>query len=176
MLNAVFNGLLVAESVVEACKNTPSAVLDPDKVAQSKKRTYAPLLREEGIDSEEVIETIREAIGPVENSVYMSEHRLQMGLRKVLRAKEMLQEMKAVDFHDLCNSHEAEAMVLSAEMQFKAALMRKESRGWFLREDYPHMDNENWLKYIIVENQSGEMQFSTEDVPIEKWPIQPPSM
>ena len=64
-------------------------------------------------------------------------------------------------------------MVLSAEMQFRAAEMRKESRGWFLREDYPEMDNKNWLKWIIVKNQAGQMVFSTENVPYEKWPVKP---
>jgi succinate dehydrogenase/fumarate reductase flavoprotein subunit len=58
-------------------------------------------------------------------------------------------------------------------MLFKAALMRKESRGWFPREDYPETDNKNWLKWIIVKNQGGEMTFSTEDVPYEKWAVKP---
>ncbi len=84
--------------------------------------------------------------------------------------------MKAENFHELCNCHEAEAMVLSAEMQFRAASMRKESRGWFLREDYPEMDNQNWLKYVIVKNVDGEMTFGTEDVPVDKYPIKPPFM
>ena len=66
--------------------------------------------------------------------------------------KPLVAQLKAEDFHDLLACHEAEAMVLSAEMQFKGASMRKESRGWFLREDYPQMDNENWLKWIVCEN------------------------
>jgi succinate dehydrogenase/fumarate reductase flavoprotein subunit len=56
---------------------------------------------------------------------------------------------------------------------FPFSVIRKESRGWFLREDYPEMDNTNWLKWIIVKNVGGEMTFTTMDVPIEKWPIQP---
>ena len=59
-------------------------------------------------------------------------------------------------------------------MQFKGASMRKESRGWFLREDYPQMDNENWLKWIVCENKDGKMEFSTEDVPIDTYQVQPP--
>ena len=67
-------------------------------------------------------------------------------------------------------------MVFSAEMHFRAASMRKESRGWFLREDFPRMDNENWLKWIVVENDNGEMKLSTEDVPIDDYPVKPPPM
>jgi succinate dehydrogenase/fumarate reductase flavoprotein subunit len=53
-------------------------------------------------------------------------------------------------------------------------MMRKESRGWFTREDYPQMDNQNWLKWITVKNENGEMVFGTEDVPYEKWAVKPP--
>jgi succinate dehydrogenase/fumarate reductase flavoprotein subunit len=93
-----------------------------------------------------------------------------------LRRKELLGQLQADDFHELLNCHEAEAAVLSAEMQFKASQMRKESRGWFLREDYPDMDNENWLKWVIVKNQDDKMTLSTEDVPWEKWPVKPGRM
>ena len=174
ILNAVFNGLIVAESCSDYIEKNSNSAIDDDQVKACKERTYAPLLREVGISADEVMDDVREAIGPVENSVYMSQHRLEIGLRKVEKAKAKVAQLKAADFHDLCNCHEAEAMVLSAEMQFKAASMRKESRGWFLREDYPEMDNENWLKYIIVKNMNGEMVFDTEDVPYEKWPVKPP--
>lgn len=176
ILNAVFNGLEAAASISDLASELQLAEPDQHQLEALKERTFAPLNRASGISAEEVMEAVREAIGPVEYSVYMSQHRLDIGLRKVLKAKAKLPLMKAVDCHDLCNCHEAEAMVLSAEMQFKAASMRKESRGWFLREDYPQMDNENWLKYIVVKNVNGEMALSTEDVPYEKWQIKPPFM
>lgn len=45
-----------------------------------------------------------------------------------------------------------------------AALERKETRGTHVRRDYPKMDNENWLKNIIVSVKDG--QFVTEVRPI----------
>ena len=176
ILNAVFNGLLAAEAVCKSCSEEQLPAVDQKQVETLFERTYAPLNRTEGISSDDIIEYIRETVGPVENTVYMSQQRMDTALRKVLKAKERLPKLKAEDFHDLCNCQEAEAMVLSAEMQYRAASMRKESRGWFLREDYPQMDNQNWLKYIIIKNVDGEMQFSTEDVPWEKYPVKPPMM
>ena len=56
-----------------------------------------------------------------------------------------------------------------------AALMRKESReSIFYREDYPEPDNENWLKWIIAEKgKDGEIRFTTEPVPFEKYKFKP---
>jgi succinate dehydrogenase/fumarate reductase flavoprotein subunit len=64
-------------------------------------------------------------------------------------------------------------MTLCAEMFHRASLERKESRGWFVREDYPEMDNKNWLKWITIRDKDGEMSLSAERIPIERYPVQP---
>ncbi len=173
ILNAVFAGIMCARSAVDTAKSTSLPTPDEKQVDTSFKRAYAPLVRETGCSAKDVIRLIQKAVGPMERSVYISAHRILTALRYVEAAKELAKSLKAVDFHELLACHEAEAMILSAEMQFRAAEMRKESRGWFLREDYPEMDNKNWLKWIIVKNQDDQMVLSTEDVPCEKWPVKP---
>jgi len=172
ILNAVFSGIMCAEGAAKNAK-TAAPRVDKSQVEVSLQRTYAPLERKDGCTAKDVIRIIQSAVGPMEQSVYMRADRIAKALDLVLQAKELAKTMKAVDFHDLLACHEAEAMVLTAEMQFRAAEMRKESRGWFLREDYPEMDNDNWLKWIIVKNENGQMTFSTEDVPYEKWAVKP---
>jgi succinate dehydrogenase/fumarate reductase flavoprotein subunit len=173
ILNAVFAGMVCAEGASETAKSDALAPLDEKQVEASIQRVYLPLSRESGCTAKDVIRLVQKAVGPAEQSVYMSDHRIKMALRYVEKAKELLSSLKAADFHDLLACHEAEAMVLCAEMQFRASDMRKESRGWFLREDYSQMDNINWLKWIIVQCKDGEMAFSTEDVPYKKWKVQP---
>jgi succinate dehydrogenase/fumarate reductase flavoprotein subunit len=170
----VFAGIVGGEAAAEYVKTAPMGKVDDAVVAQMKADAFAPLLREEGIDPIEVIDDVQNIMCPVENSIYMSQHRLDVCLRKLEKVKAKVDKMKASDLHGMLSCHEAEAMVLCCEMQMKAATMRKESRGWFLREDFPLMDNENWLKWIIVKNENGEMKLSTEDVPIEKYPVQVP--
>ena len=66
-------------------------------------------------------------------------------------------------------------MLLSAEMTLRGSLMRKETReSIFYREDYPTPDNTNWLKWIVVsKGTDGDMTFSTEDIPFERYPLNP---
>ncbi len=173
ILNAVFAGIMCSQSAVDTAKGIGMPDVDEAQIEACAERVYAPLKRKSGASSKDVIRLVQKAIGPVEQSVYMSAHRIDTALKYVEKAKELAKELAADDFHELLSCHEAEAMVLCAEMQFRAARLRRESRGWFLREDYPEMDNENWLKWIIVKKHGDEMVFVTEDVPYEKWPIRP---
>ena len=173
ILNAVFTGLVCAESIA-TLPDIEAGVICDKQVEEFKANLFAPMERKDGVDAITVIDLIQQAMAPVENSVVMQEDRILEAMKLVEKAEELSKQLCAKDLHYLLSCREAEAMVLSAKMHFKASLMRKESRGWFLREDYPEMDNENWLKWIIVQNQNGEMTFTTEDVPIERYPIQPP--
>jgi succinate dehydrogenase/fumarate reductase flavoprotein subunit len=62
-------------------------------------------------------------------------------------------------------------MLLCAESFFRASLIRKESRGWFLREDYPEESKE--LKWINVQDVDGEMTLTEQPIPIEKYLYSP---
>ena len=173
ILNAVFAALVCAEAVSKENIESSGDVCGK-AVEDCIEKLYAPLYRKEGHTAKEVIALVQQAMAPMEQSVYMEESRIEKAEALVKQAEEMSADLKADDLHGLLACHEAEAMVLSAKMHYAASKMRKESRGWFLREDYPEMDNENWLKWIIIKNENGEMTFRTEPVPIEKWPIQPP--
>lgn len=56
-------------------------------------------------------------------------------------------------------------MLDAVELEIRASLLRQESRGGFYRSDYPHQDDANWLKHIIVSQVGGELRMRTEGVP-----------
>jgi succinate dehydrogenase/fumarate reductase flavoprotein subunit len=123
-----------------------------------------------------LVHEIQKILFPVDALIIMRESKLQNALDQILTMKaESLPHLKATDVRTLIKAKEAQTMMLSAEMTLKASMMRKETReNIFYREDYDAVDNKNWLKWIIaVKGHDGEIKFSTEDIPFEKYPFKP---
>ena len=100
--------------------------------------------------------------------------KMQAALDRIREIKKYdVPRLRALDAHGLRFALEARNMVLSAEVMLTAALHRKESRGSHLRLDYPEIDNENWLKWILVEQKDNELCLSTKDIPIDRYPLRP---
>lgn len=78
------------------------------------------------------------------------------------------------DLHKLGLCHDAINMSMLAKLYFAAARERQESRGFHYREDYPHLDNLNWLKWSVFKRVDGEDVLTWEDVPIDDYDVQPP--
>jgi succinate dehydrogenase/fumarate reductase flavoprotein subunit len=66
---------------------------------------------------------------------------------------------------------EVENLFEVAEIMIRTAIMRKETRTMFLRDDYTEMDNKNWLKHIVVKKRNGEM--CLEAVPLNLTYVKP---
>ena len=106
-------------------------------------------------------------------AVNRSGERLQEALTKFAALEEQLPALWARDQHYLSKCHEVKSMTLCAELTFRAALMRTESRGFHFREDYPERDDKNWLKWIILQEEGGKIKLSTQPVPIGSYKIKP---
>jgi len=65
---------------------------------------------------------------------------------------------------DWMNALDIESMLRCLIPTTEASLMRTESRPYFVRSDYPVMDNENWLKNIIVTYENGAFNYEVRDI------------
>ena len=176
-------GTGLMSAILSALRGGPSAAIFASKSARRepsytevkklKEEIFAPMRRDRGLAPDDVVHSIQEVVCPIKYNLRRSKERLEEALSKVTEVQHRLPELWAKDGHGLAKCHEAKSMAVCAEMTFRAALMRTESRGWHMREDYPKRDDNNWLKWIIIKQQAGKMTLSTEPVPIGKYKFKP---
>ncbi len=93
--------------------------------------------------------------------------RLEPIVRKVADIRNRLVPlMSASDPHDLAKVLGMRNFLQCMEISVLAAQRRTESRGNVLREDFPYMDNENWLKYTFAKmGGNGQPELFDEAIP-----------
>ena len=62
--------------------------------------------------------------------------------------------------YDWVEALDAEDMLDVCELTIRMSMQRKESRGYFFREDYPRIDNTNWLKHTVARREGNEVRFA----------------
>jgi succinate dehydrogenase / fumarate reductase flavoprotein subunit len=72
---------------------------------------------------------------------------------------------------ELIEALEVSNLLLTCEAIIRAALDRKESRGAHFRNDYPNLDNQNWLKHIGIKLTKDE--FELLDQPVDLSEVKP---
>lgn len=173
LMNALLGALRAAPSVSGSLAGTALPSADPAAVARIEESIFAPLRREGGGRPEEVIRAVQEVVIPVRYSMRRNRERLEEALDRIAAVQARLPGLGAGDPHELGRCHEARAIALCAEIGFRAALARTESRGWHYREDHPRRDDANWLRWVIVKKGGDGMVVDTEAVPVERFRIQP---
>lgn len=93
--------------------------------------------------------------------------RLETIVRKVADIRNrLIPLMSASDPHDLAKVLGMRNFLQCMEISVLAAQRRTESRGNVLREDFPYMDNENWLKYTFAKmGGNGQPELFDEAIP-----------
>ena len=173
LTGAVWMGIRAGEAALGDAAAAGSIDVDAGQVEALKQRTYEPLARSVGEDPVSVLHAIQSAFCPLGYSVYKRADRMEEALQILEQAKKRIPKVIANDWHYLSTCNELRSMALSAELFYRASLIRKESRGWFVREDYPARDDSNWLQWITLKDKDGEPAVGLEPVPIDEYPVKP---
>jgi succinate dehydrogenase/fumarate reductase flavoprotein subunit len=144
------------------------------QIEELEKKITEPLQIKEGITFnslyDEIIQVTDEDVG-----IFMHGDRLKTGIRKMEHINaEKVQRLTAKDPHELTKVHGLKNMAQVLELMMRAHLYRQESRAGFVREDYPDMDNINWLKWIRMKREGETVQISGDPIPIDDYPLKPP--
>lgn len=143
------------------------------EIKNVKENVFSPMQREKGVLPGDVIDTLQEVTAPIKYNIRRSRERLTEALTVIENLKEKLPDLHAKDLHYLSKCHEVRSMVLCAELTYRAALLREESRGSHYREDFPQRNDKEWLKWITIQQQDGKMKLTTQPIPINKYKIKP---
>jgi succinate dehydrogenase/fumarate reductase flavoprotein subunit len=171
VVSAAWAGASAARYVAEVT----AGEIDSGEAEKIKDMIFGPMQSKNKYSPLDAISVLGDITAPMKYNLRRSRDRLEEALAMIETLKGNLPSLKAKDLHYLSKCHEAKSMAICAELTFKAALMRSESRGFHFREDYPERDDENWLKWIILQQVEGEMKLTTQQIPIEKYKIRPNS-
>lgn len=159
-------GFLLGDQLPEYVASKAIPEIDEAQVEAAKAALFAPLdggKRDiEPLDLEAAIRYINERyVG-----LLRSEGKLTEGLRRVSSLREMvLPRVKAENPHKIMRYWEAKNILDLTEAHILSILERKESRGNFLRLDYPEMDKEWEGKLVTIHMEDGKPVIGYTGVP-----------
>ena len=165
-------GYLAAEGIHQYLQQEGSAIsTQPSKEdLETKRSLLSEQLQKTGVNGKEVLRKIQELVLPYNVSILKSEKSLNSALHELQQIqKDLLPEMGSGDAHYLMKCKEIEAIAIVTEMFLKASMMRKETRGGHYREDYPQRDDQNWLGWIKIRQENGNMKLHLEPVPLKTY-------
>jgi len=135
--------------------------IDETQISAEKDRIFRIYEREEGKNVSEIRTEILKII-----NLYAGVARNENDLNKAVDELEQIKKEVVPSLYipaektneQLVSALEVENLTDVGLMVANAATMRKESRGAHYREDYPKLDDINWLKNIIIKQIDGEMK------------------
>jgi succinate dehydrogenase / fumarate reductase flavoprotein subunit len=173
IMYAVISAGWAAPSAASYASGANSPRIDGIEAEALKEKIFSPRQNRGVFSPGEAVSVLQDVTAPMKYNLRRSKERLEEALTKLDGLKDKLPALQAKDLHYLSKCHEVQSMALCAELTFRSALMRSESRGFHFREDFPERDDKNWLKWIILKQDKGEMKLSTRTIPINKYKIKP---
>jgi succinate dehydrogenase / fumarate reductase, flavoprotein subunit len=161
---AAVSGFIAGKSAGEYASHKHLMEVDLATAKSVIEMILAPLTCDGSIKVAEVTHQIHQAVVPMKYNFKREAGRMQEALKLIEIAQMKLSKAGVRNFHELGLYYQAKSMALAAELTYKAAMLRRESRGQHIREDFPMRDDTNWRKWIIIEQREGGPYLFTESV------------
>ncbi len=171
MNHAMVTGNRAGLAAAERASNIAGGDLDETEIKRAMDVVCAPLERKGGFGPAWVTDVIRSITVPYFYLLVKHEDRLRAALAIAeFVNRHLVPKMMAQDIHELRLVQETRNMALVAEMKIRASLFRTESRGDHFREDFPRRHDPDWLAWVMLKDEQGEMKLYKDPVPQEWWP------
>jgi succinate dehydrogenase/fumarate reductase flavoprotein subunit len=151
-----------------AATHASKTLLKPLATAQVERAARdieAPLKRSDGVLYAPVHRRLGDLVMEKVGLVLRGD-RLEAALHSLLELRENeISRMRARDSHELAKVWGLVHYSHVLEATLRAYLYRKESRVAFIREDFPIIDNVNWVKMVVVQRQDNALKLWDEPLP-----------
>lgn len=161
-------GIVGGKGAALKAQSSDFVKIEEDHVRALEKDAFAPLDRREGAQPKDIKNKIFELLKD-HGSFYRTQEGLEQAIKEIADIRQnQLPGLSTANKDKQYNTEWVEALetrnaVDIAEMLFRSAEMRRESRGAHERADYPDEDP-NWLKNIIIHKIGDRMELNTEPV------------
>jgi succinate dehydrogenase / fumarate reductase flavoprotein subunit len=174
LMVAATHGATAGRFVAEYARGLDESGLNQSQIDRLREETFHYLDRGRGIEPDQILLRIQETITPYNVLILRHETRMKQALAEIRDIRENeVPLLCAYDPHYLRMALEARNLAFLAELHLKSAIFRTESRV-AIREDYPYIDDANWLKWTEVRRgDGGSMAVTTSDIPLESYPFKP---
>ena len=169
-----YDGTVAATQACERARRIDLPPLPVDRVEDEHVRVHDRLVprKERGLLPAQVKKRVR-AIMSDKMGYVKSGPRMASALDDLADVRERLLPAMGVGStsrnwnYDWVEALDAEDMIDVCELTIRMSMQRKESRGYFFREDYPYIDNRRWLKHTVARRSGDGVAFEfTEAAPI----------
>jgi succinate dehydrogenase/fumarate reductase flavoprotein subunit len=161
-------GYWAGEKAAVEAREIPGSEIDQDQARVLEKEFLRPLENREGPSSFSMRKNIQtlawEKVGVLRSGELLNDALKTIDSMKAeasqiaVKAKERQYNKEWIETLQVRN------LLTLLEAICRSALAREDSRGAHYRRDFPKLDNEKWLKNVVIKNVQGKMQ--TETVPI----------
>jgi succinate dehydrogenase/fumarate reductase flavoprotein subunit len=166
LAGGAITGTRAAKAAAAYVSGLDTAELADSEMQRAVSFVSGPMERRGGFSPKWVTEVLKNAMTPYYILYIKREDRLKATLTLVEFMREhLIPKLTAKDNHELRMAHETRNMALNAEMKLRASLFRQESRGCHYREDYPRRDDDNWLAWVLLKEEDGEMKPIKKPIP-----------
>lgn len=128
--------------------------------------------KKEGSRPEKVERSLR-ALAEKALGVVRSEREMAEAAKEFRRMREELSRLEIKGPGDLKKALEVSNLALAGELVATASLLRKESRGEFLRKDFPARNDKEWLKWIYLRKKKEEISARVVPIPFARYRLRP---
>jgi succinate dehydrogenase/fumarate reductase flavoprotein subunit len=162
---AIATGFITAENAAKYAREAEAPVIEEDKIQSLKERVFAPCKVKEGAEPLEFETKIR-MISERYTGIFRSAGKLKEGLSRLADVrKDWLHRISATTPHQLMRAMDCRNLIDLAEVHFRSALMREDTRASFYRKDFPYRNPEWDKKVVFVSCKEGEMVLEKGEFP-----------